>query len=104
MAAMALGPVGAGAQASGSQAAAKFEKQIVKTLKADYLLYLPKEYGKETDKKWPLMIFLHGSGESGSDVEKVKVHGPPKLVAAGKEFPFLLVSPQSPGGGWNVET
>ena len=91
------------AQTGGSQSAAKFEKQIVKTLKADYLLYLPKDYSKDAAQKWPLMIFLHGSGESGSDVEKVKSHGPPKLIAAGKEFPFIVVSPQSPGGGWNVE-
>ena len=85
-------------QASGSQAPAKFEKQIVKTIKADYLLYLPKEYGKEADKKWPLMVFLHGSGESGTDVQKVAKHGPPKLIAAGKEFPFIVVSPQCPEG------
>ena len=91
------------AQTAGSQAPAKFEKQVVKTLKADYLLYLPKDYGKEADKKWPVLFFLHGSGESGADVEKVKAHGPPKLIAAGKEFPFIVVSPQSPGGGWNVE-
>lgn len=96
-------PRTAAAQTVGSQSAAKFEKQVVKTLKADYLLYLPKDYGKEADKKWPLMIFLHGSGESGSDLDKVKQHGLPKLIAAGKEFPFLVVSPQSPGGGWNVE-
>lgn len=104
--AMMLGALGVGAQeqAAGSQAPAKFEKQIVKTIKAEYLLYLPKEYGKEADKKWPLMVFLHGSGESGTDVQKVAKHGPPKLIAAGKEFPFIVVSPQSPGGGWNVET
>src|ERR1051326_5174670 len=98
-----LTPRVATAQTAGSQSPAKFEKQIVKTLSIDYLLYLPKEYGKEAEKKWPLLIFLHGSGESGKDIEKVKVHGPPKLIAAGKEFPFLVLSPQSPGGGWNVE-
>lgn len=103
LSAVMLAPSLVSAQTGGSQSAAKFEKQIVKTLKADYLLYLPKDYGKEADKRWPLMIFLHGSGESGSDVEKVKTHGPPKLIAAGKEFPFIVVSPQSPGGGWNVE-
>src|SRR5258708_5319584 len=91
------------AQSPGQQEAKTFEKQIVKNLKAGYLLYLPKEYGKEADKKWPLIMFLHGSGESGTDVEKVKVHGPPKLAAAGKEMPFIVVSPQSPGGGWNNE-
>src|SRR5689334_18519497 len=86
------------AQDAGSQSNQSFEKQITKTLSAKYLLYLPKEYSKEAGKKWPLVMFLHGSGESGDNLDKVKVHGPPKLVAAGKEFPFILVSPQSPGG------
>ncbi len=60
----------------------------------DYLLYLPENYAEQ--EKWPLVVFLHGSGERGSDLEKVKIHGPPKLVAAGKKFPFILVSPQCP--------
>lgn len=91
------------AQDAGTQSNNTFEKQITKTLSAKYLLYLPKDYGKEPGKKWPLMMFLHGSGESGDNLEKVKTHGPPKLIAAGKEFPFLVLSPQSPGGGWNTE-
>lgn len=65
-----------------------------------YLLYLPKDYGKEKGKTFPLMLFLHGSGERGSDVQKVALHGPPKLAAAGKEFPFIIVSPQCPDGQW----
>jgi len=60
----------------------------------DYLLYLPEDY--EAQKNWPLVIFLHGSGERGSDLKKVKVHGPPKLIEAGKKFPFIVVSPQCP--------
>jgi predicted peptidase len=94
------------AQKAGEQNAQNFEKTITKVVKANYLLYLPKDYGKEADKKWPLILFLHGSGESGSDIEKVKMHGPPKLVAGGKEFPFVIVSPQSPASriGWPVET
>lgn len=91
------------AQARGEQVPKTFEKQITKTLKAGYLLYLPKEYGQDRDKKFPLILFLHGAGESGTDIEKVKVHGPPKLAAQGKEIPFIIVSPQSPGGGWNNE-
>ena len=47
------------------------------------------------------MLSLHGSGESGDDLNTVKVHGPPKLVDANVPFPFILVSPQSPGRGWN---
>ncbi len=73
-------------------------------LETKYLLYLPDEYSTDTSQKWPLVIFLHGSGESGDDLAKVKVHGPPKLVDQGKKFPFILVSPQAPPRtGWKVE-
>ena len=63
-----------------------------------YLLSLPDGYAQDTTKKWPLLIFLHGSGERGADLEKVKVHGPPKLVEQGKKFPFIIVSPQCKEG------
>lgn len=63
-----------------------------------YLLYLPKAYDEDKDKKWPVLVFLHGSGERGSDLEKVKIHGPPKLIAKGQDFPFIVVSPQCPDG------
>jgi predicted peptidase len=69
-----------------------------------YLVYLPAEYDAKASAQWPLVLFLHGSGEKGDDIEKVKIHGPPKLVAAGKEFPFVLVSPQCPSDTrWNAE-
>jgi predicted peptidase len=69
-----------------------------------YLLYLPGDYDAKASEKWPLVLFLHGSGERGEDIEKVKIHGPPKLVSQGKTFPFVLVSPQCPTGSrWNAE-
>lgn len=37
-----------------------------------YLLYLPTNYDEQ--EQWPLVLFLHGSGERGSDLERVKVH------------------------------
>lgn len=60
----------------------------------DYLLYLPKNY--DDQESWPLVLFLHGSGERGENLDLVKKHGPPKRVAEGKQFPFILVSPQCP--------
>ena len=47
-------------------------------------------------KLFPLVLFLHGGGEGGSDIEKVKKHGLPKLIEQGKDFPFFVVSPQNP--------
>jgi predicted peptidase len=79
-----------------------FEKEINVKVKLNYLLFLPEGYDK-ADKPWPLVLFLHGSGESGSDLAKVKIHGPPKLVEKKKDFPFILVSPQCPNSraGWD---
>jgi len=75
------------------------ERKVVRIVRANYLLYLPKGYGKEK-KAWPLMLFLHGAGERGTALALVKKHGPPKLVEKGREFPFILVSPQCPHGAW----
>lgn len=63
-----------------------------------YLLYLPKGYDGE--KAYPLVVFLHGVGERGSDVRKVEAWGPPRLVAAGEQFDFVLAAPQCPAGRW----
>src|SRR5687768_2119160 len=90
-------------QEKGAQVPLSLEKPITKVIKVKYLLYLPKEYGRDEAQKWPMVLFLHGAGESGDDLEKVKVHGPPKLAAQGKDIPFIIVSPQSPRGGWDAE-
>ena len=66
---------------------------------------MPKAAAAEPSKRWPLVLFLHGAGERGTNLNAVAVHGPPKLVAAGREFPFILASPQCPSGQvWNPTT
>lgn len=52
-------------------------------------------YKPETKTPIPLIIFLHGSGERGTDVEKVKVHGPLKYVNNNTLDAFIL-APQCP--------
>src|SRR5947199_3431584 len=67
-----------------------------------YLRYLPEDY-KTARKSWPLVLFLHGSGERGTDRKKLERQGLTKL-AAGRSFPFILVAPQIPEGEvWNEE-
>ena len=85
------------------QYARSFSREITKTISANYLLYLPDGYGTD-DRRWPLVLFLHGSGERGTDLNRVKIHGPLKLVDQGKKFSFILVAPQCPGNEeWSVE-
>jgi len=82
----------------------KFKKKVTKTIDADYLLYLPQGYSAKATNRWPLMLFLHGAGERGKDLNKVAVHGPPKIVKSKPNFPFILVSPQCPDGEtWSDE-
>ena len=73
--------------------------------KLGYLLYLPDNYKRNAADKWPLILFLHGSGERGSDVWKVATHGPPKSVTNNPAaFPFIMVAPQCPEGQiWQSE-
>jgi len=77
----------------------QLEKSSSNTLGCKYLLYLPEGYGQKK-KKWPMVLFLHGAGERGDDLSLVEVHGPPKIVQSKKDFPFVVVSPQCPNGGW----
>jgi predicted peptidase len=42
------------------------------------------------------MLFLHGAGERGDDLQLVKKAGIPKLIESGQQFPFIVVSPQCP--------
>ncbi len=90
------------AQADSSrQIPGKLEKEVTVKVSLKYLLYLPKDYDAE-DNKWPLVLFLHGSGERGDDLVSVERLGPPMLAEQGKNFPFILVSPQCPlGQRWN---
>ncbi|TXF84705.1 prolyl oligopeptidase family serine peptidase [Neolewinella aurantiaca] len=68
-----------------------------------FLVNYPEGY-EEGKKDWPLVLFLHGGGESGNDLEKVKVHGPTKHIAAGKQFPFVTLAPQNKyvRGFWDI--
>lgn len=76
------------------QHAQMLETEIVKPVSLSYLLFLPEDYDGES--KWPLMLFLHGAGERGEDLEMLKKHGPPKIVEQQTDFPFVVISPQCP--------
>ena len=88
------------------------KKQIRKTCellirrkaRLTYLLHLPPGYDENRTQRWPLMLFLHGAGERGSNLSRVAVHGPPRVVKTNPNFEFILVSPQCPAGQtWDNE-
>lgn len=70
---------------------------------SEYLLYLPPGYEAD-DRLWPLVLFLHGAGETGTDLEIVKEEGLPQRVATGWAPPFILVSPQTRSRPWDPDS
>ena len=66
------------------------------SLQLHYLLFVPQNFDGE--QKMPLLLFLHGVGERGNELEKVKKWGPPRIVEEKPDFPFIVVSPQCPRG------
>jgi predicted peptidase len=61
-----------------------------------YLLYLPPGYGEGSELKWPLILYLHGVGERGDNLNLLMKHGIPKVVENRHDLPFVTVSPQCP--------
>ncbi len=87
---------------AGVQTPQKFNYTKNESATVNYLLFLPKDYkaagGQKDAKRWPLILFLHGAGERGSDVWKVAIHGPPSFATNKADFPFIILSPQCPEG------
>ena len=84
--------------ASGNSQQRKIKSDIIEknNISLDYLFYLPEDYKNDKDKKWPTILFLHGMGERGDDLELVKIHGVPKIVDSKIDFQFIAISPQCP--------
>ncbi len=79
-----------------------------------YLEHLPADYNSTT-KSYPLLIWLHGTGERGTNIDKVRYFGISNHIenghdmtfnagGSGQEFSFIVMSPQLDGGSWNAPT
>jgi len=62
------------------------------------LVRVPDGYNDTPAKQWPLILFLHGAGERGNDLTKIKNQGPQAYIDQGHPLPFIVVSPQCPEG------
>lgn len=60
-----------------------------------YLVYLP-DRSDSSPERTTLLLSLHGSGARGADLDPRRLGGPASLIADGKSFPMIVVSPQCP--------
>lgn len=72
------------------------EQRVTVTETLKYYLYYPPEYEERKDENFGILLFLHGGGESGQELNTLKKDGPPKMMAEGYPFPFLVLAPQNP--------
>lgn len=68
-----------------------FSTKVTTNHSYSYILNTP----KDLKTKKPLLIFLHGSGEKGTDLEKVKAHGPLKYIQT-QPLDAYILAPQCP--------
>lgn len=95
LSAMLAGCVHGGWTLSEGQHPQAYQATVTRVVGGKFLLFLPAGFQAHGKTRYPLLIFLHGSGEAGDDLEKVKVHGPPEFVGSRPDFPFIVASPQS---------
>jgi predicted peptidase len=81
-----------------TQTAQGFETTTIRHIRTNYLLYLPPDY--DESHRWPLILFLHGAGERGTDIDLIKLHGIPAKLEKGDDLPFIIVAPQCPVDTW----
>lgn len=74
---------------------AELNKEVKKIEKISYIL----DYPQKTKGNVPLIVFLHGSGERGNNLELVKAHSPFTYKNLIKE-PVAILAPQCPANSW----
>ena len=72
------------------------QQEIYDPSTLNYLFFMPRETTAVINGKYPLIITLHGIGDGGTDLWKVKREGLPKILDGKNTFPFIVISPQCP--------
>lgn len=73
-----------------------FSSMMIDGQPRPYAIYVPRDY-PDSLHRWPLVVFLHGRGECGTDgVRQTAVGLGPALLRAPERWPFLVLMPQKP--------
>jgi predicted peptidase len=93
-------------QIASGQHPGEFQGTVTRQVLIKYLLFLPQGYADNPDRKWPLIMYLHGGSRRGNDIEKLREpgYGLPAVVEKNKSFPFIVLSPQCPEGEYWTDT
>jgi len=88
-----------------------YEKLYDEASKLHYVLFKPPKFATQPGLVWPLLVFLHGAGEQGEDLDLLFSEGatgcPPAELAAGRancvlKDHFVVLAPQT-SQGWHYD-
>ena len=104
-----LALIGAVAPHSASAARTKDQKNLpqetgflnrsiqVRGVNYHFQVYLPEEWRRDDHKLWPIILFLHGRGERGSEgMWQTQIGLPAQVRDHPDRWPFIIVMPQCP--------
>jgi predicted peptidase len=74
--------------------------EVVLKKKTAYLLHIP----ENKNEKKPLLVFIPGDGEKGTDIEKVKIHGPFKYLKTHQLDAYILAPQCLENENWDIES
>lgn len=81
------------ATASAMQQRQTVKAEATQRIRMEYLLYRPAKYDEDRQRRWPLILYLHGGSARGDDIERLRKMGLPKRLETDAEFPFIVASP-----------
>ncbi|NOV01089.1 carboxylesterase family protein [Paenibacillus planticolens] len=74
----------------------RLNKEIIKRVDMGYQLFVPSSYEEKPDKKWPLIMFLHGIKKRGDDIHLLDGYGLTWMAEKQSDFEFFVLTPQCP--------
>jgi predicted esterase len=74
-------------------AAKAFADTTLQRFGAGYLAYLPEGYESNPEKNWPLLVFLHGSGDRGDNLFLLAKASPLMMIREKGPLPFIIIAP-----------
>jgi predicted esterase len=75
-----------------------FKRPVTLETSGQYIVQLPTGYAESGNDLWPAILIFHGSGESGTDLERVKGNWTPMMHRP--DFPFIVIAPQASKEEW----
>ena len=71
----------------------EYQDNNLKNFGKGYMIYLPVGYKESKNKKWPLIVFLHGTGDRSENIQLLAKASPYMYIREHNDLPFIIAAP-----------